>query len=431
MLAADDRQDQPMITTRLRAGLSPPFPSPPPADVVEDVLTDEAGFEARPGRRAPKVVLTVEEGESVAEGAPVAHLRDAPEIKLVAAMPARIGRVGFTRGHRLSEIVLFHDPAGDVTLHKAHGADSAESVRRLMQGAGVWPWVRRRPFGGIPSPDEAPAAIFVMACDTRPLAPDPVIALAGREEELARGMNALRRLTDGPVFMCQCGDTPILPVAEGVRMVRTGARHPQGLAGIRIHDLFPARLDAPVWDMHAEDVANLGALIATGRLPLRRIVRVAGPALREERLVRTQPGADLRGLIRRIVKPGAHMVHSGSPLDGHPAHWLGPRDRQATVTERKDSPRPRHWLIEALTRSATPSPIIPTAALDQACGGSLPAAPFLRALSAGDDEAAMQYGVLSLLEEDVALADYVLGREADLPALLRGMLQRIRTELAD
>lgn len=74
--------------------------------------------------------------------------------------------------------------------------------------------------------------------------------------------------------------------------------------------------------------------------------------------------------------------------------------------------------------------MIPTAALDQAFAGRLPAAVFLRALSAGDDETALKMGVLSLLEEDLALADYVLGAEAHLAVLLRGMLERIKTEFA-
>jgi Na+-transporting NADH:ubiquinone oxidoreductase subunit A len=74
--------------------------------------------------------------------------------------------------------------------------------------------------------------------------------------------------------------------------------------------------------------------------------------------------------------------------------------------------------------------VIPSAALDQAFGGVIPAAAFVRVLSAGDDETAMKMGVLSLLEEDIALADYVLGGDAHLAALLRGVLDRIRTEFA-
>ena len=80
-------------------------------------------------------------------------------------------------------------------------------------------------------------------------------------------------------------------------------------------------------------------------------------------------------------------------------------------------------------RRAYPKPMIPTAALSQAFGASLPSAAFVRALTSGDSETAVNLGLLSLLEEDVALADYVLSDEGRLPRLLRGVLDEVAKEL--
>jgi Na+-transporting NADH:ubiquinone oxidoreductase subunit A len=121
---------------------------------------------------------------------------------------------------------------------------------------------------------------------------------------------------------------------------------------------------------------------------------------------------------------------SGSHLDGRIARWLGIRHRQITVLPREAPRRRPHWLIAALTESAGVGPAIPTAALSQSLGASLPAAPFIRALGAGDDEAAMNLGALSLLEEDIALADFVLGGGGGIMLQLRAMLDRIRVEYA-
>jgi Na+-transporting NADH:ubiquinone oxidoreductase subunit A len=74
--------------------------------------------------------------------------------------------------------------------------------------------------------------------------------------------------------------------------------------------------------------------------------------------------------------------------------------------------------------------MIPTAALSQSLGAALHAAPFIRALGAGDDESAMSHGILSLLEEDIALADYALGAGGKVVQQLRAMLERIKTEYA-
>lgn len=416
------------------AGLVPRFPSPPLGEEpVRDVLTEEAGLRPPPGQTM-RITPLLKEGAPVAQGAPVACLREAPDVCLAAPMAGRVGRISLLPGRKLSEIVIFGGESGDVLRHTLpEPGRGAAGLRGLMQRAGFWPWLRRRPFGGMPAPAEVPAAIVVMAADTRPFAPDPRAELVGREEDFARGLDALAQLTEGPVLVCAQPGPALFEAGLGggrVRLLRCGPRHPQGSAGIRIHEAAPAGVDAPVWDLHAGDVAALGALLATGILPMTRLVSIAGAGLRQARTVRCQAGADLRGLTQRWVTRGAHVVMSGSPLDGHEAHWLAPRHRQVTVLPRPARAPQPHWLVAALTRSARPRPVIPTAALDQAFGAVLPAAPFVRALASGDDETAMNLGVLSLLDEDVALADYVLGGEAHLGGLLRGMLARIQTEYA-
>jgi len=421
-----------MFDFSFHAGLTPRFSSPACGAQQTEMITAEAGLRMLRGD-PPRVTMEVDEDKLVPQGAPIARLRTAPDVCFVAPMPARVARVTLSRGHRLSEIVLFHEVNGDVISHDICVAETEAGLRRLMQNSGLWMWLDRRPFGGMPAPDERPGAIFVMASDTAPLAPDPRLALAGLEESFSRGLHALSRLTDGPVFVCQQPGPALFDGASPngrLRVVEHGPHHPQGAPGLRIHALFPATLETPVWSIHAEDVAHLGALVATGILPMTRLVSVGGAALREARLVRTQPGADLRGLTHRIVQPGPHVVLSGSPLDGHPAHWLAPRHRQVTALPRLPQARPPHWLVAALNRSATPKPMIPNAALDQSFASALPAAAFVRTLTSGNDETAMRMGILSLLEDDVALADYVLGGDLHLPDVLRAMLDRICVEFA-
>lgn len=422
-----------MLGGRLGTGLHVATGSPPRRG-GEPVhrLTEEAAVLCPPGGDL-RVDDVASEGTLLAQGAPVVRLREHPGTALVAPMAGRVARVVLRPGRRLAEIVLFREAGGDRHRHEAPGSASSEAhMRRLMHSAGLWIRLQRRPFGRLPPPDERPAAIFAMAADTRPMAPDPRLALQGREEDLARGLSALARLTDGPVLLCQQAGPALVEngIADGrVTIVTIGPRHPQGLPGLRIHDLRPAGIDMPVWDIHAEDAADLGALLATGLLPETRLVSVAGTAMDESLLVRCQPGADMRGLSHGHVRPGPHVLMAGSPLDGREAHWLGPRDRQVTVRPRARTARP-HWFIQALTRSSTQAPVIPTAALEQSVGGAFPAAAMIRALASGDDETAMKLGVLSLLEEDLALADYVIGGAPGLSTLLRRMLDRIETEYA-
>ncbi|SMY07309.1 Na(+)-translocating NADH-quinone reductase subunit A [Flavimaricola marinus] len=422
-----------MSAFTVRAGLTPRFTSPPIGTGAEEIVTEEAAVGA-PDSQNDAFTSVVKEGDLVGQGAAVARSRNSTDICLVAPIAGRVARVTELPGHKLQEILLFREVDGGVRTHDLTEADSESGLRRLMQGAGLWPLLRRRPFGGMPDHAETPAAIVVMAVDTRPFAPDPIQALCGREEAISRGLAALLTLTEGPVFVCRPDNRAFPWLGDSndrLRAVQSGSRHPQGSAGIRIHQAFPAGLEAPVWDIHAEDVAALGELLSTGQMPMMRLVHIAGEALRDARSIRTHPGADLRQLTQRIVAPGPHVVMSGSPLDGHRSHWLRHRDRQVTVLRREtDAARRPHWLLSALTRSASVRPAIPTAALSQAFGAALPATPFIRALGAGDDETAMKLGILSLLEEDVALADYVLSETGQVASQLRAMLDRIQSEYA-
>lgn len=406
-----------------------------PTAPIATHITEEAGISAA-WEDDFRVEPLVEEDDRVAQGEPVLRSRRQPEVVITAPMAARIATIGLGAGRRLSQLVFFREPdmgRYEHDIETARPLDDPAAVRSALLDAGLWRLVRSRPFGQVPAPKEKPSAIIVMALDTRPAAPDPRLAIGNRHDEFEHGLRALALLTDGPIFICQ-DHGPELFYAGGldgrVRIMKSDAEHPWGLAGFQVHRHFPARPDHPVWDIHAEDVAGLGEFLLTGLVPETRLISVTGSALTEQRMVRCQPGADLRGLSYRQVAPGRHSILTGSALDGQEARWLGLRDRQATVISGEMPSRSHHWFLSALQRASRPLPVIPTAALDNAMGGELPAAALLRALSVGDSETAVRLGALSLVAEDLALVDYVTGAEPRLSEMLTRMLGNIEAEEA-
>ncbi|EPX76670.1 hypothetical protein [Salipiger mucosus] len=401
------------------------------ASAPERVITAEATLTAT-ARDDLRVEPLVSEGDTVAQGAPLLRLRRAHGLVITAPMPGRIAHLDLGPGQRLERIELFHEPDAGRHRHEPPGDETdAAALRALLQTSGLWRSLRSRPFGHVPAPDERPAAIFVMALDTRPGAPSPATALAGDEAAFARGLRALGALASEAVFLCQEQGADLLPASEavqGLRILESKAVHPWGLAGLQIHRNFPAAPGRPVWDVAAEDVTALGELLGTGYLRDTRLVSVTGSAMRTPVLVRCQPWADLRGLAQGHVRPGPHVILSGSALDGRKARWLRPGDRQAAVLTPEDHAPVDHWFLRALRGASRPLPLIPSAALDRALGGEIPAVPLLRALSAGDAEGLIRLGALSLLAEDLALADYVTRAEPRLSRMLDSLLERIEAE---
>ncbi|KAA6304096.1 Na(+)-translocating NADH-quinone reductase subunit A, partial [termite gut metagenome] len=58
---------------------------------------------------------------------------------------------------------------------------SAEEVKSVLMQAGLFAFIRQRPYDVIADPAVIPKAIFISAFDSKPLAPDFEFALAGEE----------------------------------------------------------------------------------------------------------------------------------------------------------------------------------------------------------------------------------------------------------
>ncbi|WP_082224083.1 hypothetical protein [Pseudorhodobacter wandonensis] len=401
----------------------PPSGAAPAQTTATENLTAEAALTPAPNEEL-RVDLLVAEDAKVAQGQPVLRLRSAPDIVLVAPMAGRVARVDLRPGRRLSQVVFFQDDHCN-----RHAFDTkSPALPALLQASGLWRSICSRPFGRMPRATESPAAIFVMGIDTTPDAPPPWAAIAGREDDFSRGLAALTAFP-AKLFLCEPAHQPS-PIQPPATFTRLPIRpiHPQGLAGWQIHRHFPATPSAPVWEIHAEDVADIGGLLATGYLPATRLVSLSGDALRAPAMMHCQKGADLRGLGQSLLRPGPHEVLSGSILTGLPAHWLGVHDRQATFPTLRATTKPPHWFAAALERAARHAPIIPSAALDQSLGGAVPAAALIRALATADTEGFTRLGGLSLLAEDVALADYATGARPRLATQLRAILHKIAAE---
>lgn len=211
--------------------------SPAPESLfAERLITEEAALTARMSDDL-RVEPLVAEGALVAQGAPVLRLRHAPELVLVAPMPARVAALELGPGHRLSSLKLFLEAGAGRHGHDvaAAGSDLA-ALRAALLGSGMWRLLRARPFGGVPEPGAVPAAIVVTAQDTRPLAVDPRDAVKDRMDAFMEGLRALLRLTEGPVFLCQGPGAPLVAeLPSACRLVQSRDVHPWGLAGVQVH----------------------------------------------------------------------------------------------------------------------------------------------------------------------------------------------------
>jgi Na+-transporting NADH:ubiquinone oxidoreductase subunit A len=330
-----------------------------------------------------------------------------------------------------------------------------DEVRELLIESGQWTALRARPFGRVASPETVPHSIFVTAMDSNPLAPSVDDALEGRHGDFERGLAALTKLTDGPVYVCTA-EASTVPVPEACQHEVFRGPHPAGTVGYHIHTIDPVSRNKTVWYINYQDVVGVGVLFDKGELYLDRVVSLAGPVVSRPRQIRTRLGASTDDLVDGELASGENRVISGSVLSGRKAMgealgYLGRYHLQISAIREDREREFLGWLAPgadkfsvkpaflsklipgkkfAFTSSTNGSPraIVPIGSYEKVMPMDILPTFLLRALVMGDVERAEQLGCLELEEEDVALCSFVCPGKIDYGVHLRNVLTTIEKE---
>lgn len=468
-----------MGTYRFRRGLSLPIAGAP-----EQVLDDAAapGSVAISAADFPsmKPAMHVGPGDAVQRGQLLFEDRKQPGVRFTSPATGTVAAVNRGAKRALISVAVRVDPSdqagssgagvGFASYTGRHpGALSRAEVQALLVESGDWVALRARPFGRTAAVDSEPKSIFVTAMNTEPFAPAADRIVEGRAGDLERGLAALARLTDGPVYLCRApGTLAGVGTSEPVRVEEFAGPHPAGAAGVHIHTLDPVDRNKLVWQIGLQDTLAIGRLFATGEPDVQRIVALAGPPVGRPRLLRTRLGAALADVTRgeigtgaEAVPDGAVRVISGSPLSGRtavgenaPADLHGYLGRfHDTVSVLEDdhgrhflgwlkpgfgafsrarafgaSLLPRRSFAMTTTTHGSPRAIVPIGLYESVFPWDLQPTFLLKSLVAGDIERAEELGCLELLEEDLALCTFVCPGKTEYGPYLRDALELIEKE---
>ena len=404
----------------------------------------------------PKV--EVAEGDVVVAGPPVMFDKSVPEAKIVSPVAGRVRAVNRGARRKLVSIEIDIDPNGGAPIDFSQVGDAETPVGLVEKlcAAGLWTSFRTRPYSKVPAPVSTPAAIFITAMDTEPLAADPTLAIQEDAEAFAAGVAAVARLTDGTTYLCQAGEEP-LPGhdAPGVEVGRFKGPHPAGLAGTHMHFLAPPSAETAVWTIGYQDVIVIGRLLMTGRLDTSCVVAMVGPVCRDPRLVRAVAGASMTDLTQhdRPADLPVRMI-SGSVLSGRAGAgntaYLGRYARQITLIEEDHKQIPMGWvrpmfskyaiqpvLGSALSRKLYPltsnlnggrRAMVPIGTFEQLMPQDFLPTQLLRALLVMDTDQAQALGALELDEEDLGLVGFACPAKYEYAMALRDCLAKIEKE---
>ncbi len=402
--------------------------------------------------------MLVQEGDEVQRGTPLFCHKDVPEAMMVAPMTGKV--IQINRGARRvlqSVVIEISDPndAGVDFSGVGHG-DTAEGVAEKLCAAGLWTAFRTRPYSKMPAPDTKPAAIFVTAMDSEPLAADAAVVIADAGEAFAAGLAAVAKLSDGKTYLCH-KDGDAIPGADvaGVEAATFAGPHPAGLAGTHIHFLEPLAGDKQVWTIGYQDVIAIGRLMQSGHLDPNIVIALSGPGARQPRLIRTAMGASTDELTKdEINLDGTPRIISGSVLSGTqaegPTAYLGRFARQITIIREDHDQIPMGWIrpmpskysVQPVLGSALSNKLynltsnlnggrramVPTGVFERLMPQDYLPTQLLRALLVMDTDTAQALGALELDEEDLGLVGFACPAKYEYGLALRDCLAKIEKE---
>lgn len=405
----------------------------------------------------PKVV--VKEQEYVMAGGPLFIDKNHPEVKFVSPVSGVVTSV--ERGARRKVMSITVEAAAEQDYEEFGKQNlssmNADSVKELLMKAGMFAFIRQRPYDVIADPTEAPRAIFVSAFDSNPLAPEFEIALKGEEANFQTGLDALAKMAKTYLSISVNQKAAALTQAKNVTLTVFDGPHPAGNVGVQINNIAPVNKGETVWTIEPQAVIFIGRLINTGRVDMTRTVAITGSEVKKPAYCKLKVGALLTDILAGNVNTGKELRYiSGNPLTGKqiPAHgFLGAFHSQVTVIpEGSDVHEMFGWIMPRFDQFSTSRSyfswlmgkkeytldarvkggerhMIMSNEYDRVLPMDILPEYLIKAIIAGDIDRMEQLGIYEVAPEDFALCEFVCSSKVELQRIVREGLDMLRREM--
>ena len=443
---------------RLKKGLDLPISGAALAEVTARVAPDLVAVKPTDFRgMVPR--LLVKEGDSVMAGTPLFADKKIPAMVFCSPVSGTVDAVVRGDKRKLLAVRIKADGRGEAVrfdVPKSASLDK-EGTTELLLRSGLWPCLKQRPFGTVADPAAEPKAIFISGMNTAPLGADPEFALKDDFAALQAGVDALGKLTRGGVHL----SLPARNFAGGELHKLTGVvfhqfegPHPAGNVGVQINHISPINKGEVVWTVDLHLVAVIGRFFLKGIYDTRRVITVAGPAAVNPSYVKVPAGVCMSSLAAYFA-PGDVRVVSGDVLSGEAVGrdgFLGFYHNQVSVLQEGNYYEMFGWINPLRSKKFSVSRAYPAflrrKKYDMDTNENGGERPFLMndvynkvlpmdiyplylftACLAGDPDKMEQLGIYEVIEEDVALCEYVCPSKVEIQNIIRRGIELMMKEM--
>ncbi len=412
------------------------------------------------GTYMPKPV--VKEGDTVKAGSPLFHDKKHEQVLYTAPVSGEIVEIKRGEKRKLLEIKILADKKVEYASFNKYSVSEIANLpvaelKNQLLSSGVWPTIVQRPFGIVADPGITPKAIHISAFDTHPLAPDYAVLYKGQDQFFQVGVDILKRLTSGAVHVNTHSTSEISTVfsqVKGAEVNKFSGPHPAGCVGVQIHHLDPINKGQVVWTISPAGVIQIGKLFLNGVYDASKLVAVTGSEVKNPQYYKTYTGASVKKFLEGNLTQDHVRVISGNPLtgtaigkDGHVGFfdqqisvlpegdyaefigWITPGERKLSfhraiglfsflspgkerVVDTNTHGEPRAFVQTGIFEQVTPMDVLPTF--------------LLKSILAEDIDEMEALGIYEVIEEDLALCEFVDVSKHKVQEILREGIELIQ-----
>jgi Na+-transporting NADH:ubiquinone oxidoreductase subunit A len=407
--------------------------------------------------------LLVAEGDKVCVGTPLFCHKDNRDIVFTSTASGTVKEI--RRGDRriIESVIIRTDGKQKCINYKIPKGSienfSAEDVKKVLLESGLFACFIQRPFGIIADPSVTPRDIFITAMDTSPLAPLMSLCADCENPYFQAGISILNRLTSGKVHVSVEGKFSDVPpeilTAKGFELHKFIGNHPAGNVGVQIEHIAPIKgRDDVVWTINLNGVNFIGKLFLEGKIDPEVIVAVTGLAAKKRCYYRTIIGASLLSFIGEIDKGNVRII-SGNVLTGRNEGlngYLGFFHYMVTAIPEPEGDQILGWATLGLNKrsfsrtylssffnyagrfreesamNGSLRPFIATGIYEDVLPMDIYPVFLIKSIIAGEIEEMENLGIYEVIEEDLALVEYVDPSKQNFQEILRKGIDQVRRE---
>lgn len=398
-------------------------------------------------------------GDDVKAGTPVVYDKLSENIMYCSPVSGEV--IDIIRGdkRRLEEIRILPDKTNKFLNHKKYSEKEIQKLSREdiidnLTKSGVWPNLIQRPFGLVADSEVEPKSIHISFFDSSPLAPNYSFIYKEELENIEFGLLVLSKLTNGKIHLNHNSESIKYFKNDKYQNNEFSGPHPSGNVGVQIHHIDPVNKNDIVWSTTPAGLIQIGKLFSKGIYDASKIISLVGSSVEKPMYYKCLSGFSVNDIISKNVSDENVRVISGNVLTGTSIGnegYLGFYDNMITVIPEGNNHAFLGWIMPVINKLSFQrafgllSFLNPNKKykLDTNTNGELRAfvqsgvfekvlpmdilpTYLFKSILANDYDEMEELGIYELVEEDVALCEFVDVSKNEIQKLLRTGLNMLK-----